>query len=211
MKNISSQTRLWLLTATIAMLLCASVSCTSTRGTTTRSRTQETTADARRDNKRDHNITGNKKDAGTARNKDATPEQWKTLDIVLSKNDNHALYKEIKEWLGTPYAAAGHQKKVGSDCSGFVMEIYLTVYGIKLERRGSNMLEKNCKRIAKEELREGDLVFFHNGSHMRVSHVGIYLKDNKFAHASSSRGVVIDDLGGKYWVNHYYASGRVKR
>ena len=140
----------------------------------------------------------------------ANNDQWKKLDLQLTRNDNQALYSEIKSWLGTPYAGGGHTKQVGTDCSGFVMEIYLTVYKKALERRGSLMYTNNCQPIDKSQLREGDLVFFHDGSGSRISHVGIYLKDNKFAHASSSRGVVIDDLNANYYVKHYYASGRVK-
>ena len=141
----------------------------------------------------------------------ATDDEWKKLDIKLGRNDNKALYKEIKSWLGTPYAGGGHQKQVGTDCSGFVMELYLNVYNMRIERRGSLMYYNNCEPISKDALREGDLVFFHDGSGSRISHVGIYLRDNKFAHASSSRGVVIDDLNAKYYVNHFYAAGRVKR
>lgn len=141
--------------------------------------------------------------------KQATDEQWKSLDIRLGRHDNKALYKEIKTWLGTPYSGGGHTKQVGTDCSGFVMEIYLTVYNIALERRGSLQYSKNCTPIEKSELREGDLVFFHGGSGDRITHVGLYLKNNKFVHASSSRGVVVSDLTHKYYVDHYYSAGRV--
>ena len=91
------------------------------------------------------------------------------------------------------------------------MELYLTVYNIRLERRGGLQFYNNCEPIDKGALREGDLIFFNNGQGGKISHVGIYLKDNKFAHASSSRGVVIDDLTAKYYVNHFFAAGRVKR
>ena len=138
-----------------------------------------------------------------------TDEEWKRLDIKLGRYDNKALYKEIKSWLGTPYSSGGQTKQVGTDCSGFVMELYLTVYNIRLERRGG--LYNNCEPIDKSALREGDLVFFNNGQGGKISHVGIYLKDNKFAHASSSRGVVIDDLTANYYVKHFFAAGRVKR
>ena len=141
----------------------------------------------------------------------ATDEEWKQLDIKLTRHDNKKLYNEIKSWLGTPYSGGGHTKQVGTDCSGFVMELYLTVYNIPLERRGGLQYYNNCTPIDKESLREGDLVFFNNGQGGNISHVGIYLKDNKFAHASSSRGVVIDDLTAKYYVKHFFAAGRVKR
>ncbi len=141
----------------------------------------------------------------------ATDEEWKNLDIKLGRHDNKKLYNEIKSWLGTPYSGGGHTKQVGTDCSGFVMELYLTVYNISLERRGGLQYYNNCSPIDKEDLREGDLVFFNNGDGGKITHVGIYLKDNKFAHASSSRGVVIDDLTAKYYVKHFFAAGRVKR
>ncbi len=150
-------------------------------------------------------------DRGIDNGPTATDEEWKRLDITLSRNDNKALYKEIKSWLGTPYSGGGHTKQVGTDCSGFVMELYLCVYDIALERRGGLQYYNNCTPIDKEALREGDLVFFNNGEGGKISHVGIYLKDNKFAHASSSRGVVIDDLTAKYYVKHFFAAGRVKR
>ena len=139
----------------------------------------------------------------------ATDAQWKLLDIKLGRHDNKALYNEVKTWLGTPYRGGGHTKQVGADCSGFVMEVYLSVYNIALERRGSLQYSKNCTPIDKSELREGDLVFFHGGSGDRITHVGLYLKNNKFVHASSSRGVIVSDLTQKYYVEHYYGAGRV--
>jgi len=150
-------------------------------------------------------------DRGIDNGSTATDEEWKNLDIKLGRRDNKKLYKEIKSWLGTPYRGGGETKQVGTDCSGFVMQLYLTVYDIKLERRGGLQFYNNCEPIDKEALREGDLVFFNNGQGGKISHVGIYLKDNKFAHASSSRGVVIDDLTANYYVKHFFAAGRVKR
>ncbi len=153
----------------------------------------------------------NHDDRGIDRGPSATDEEWKRLDIKLTRHDNKKLYNEIRTWLGTPYSSGGHTKQVGADCSGFVMELYLTVYDMKLERRGGLQYYNNCTPIDKEDLREGDLVFFNNGEGGKITHVGIYLKDNKFAHASSSRGVVISDLTTKYYVRHFFAAGRVKR
>ncbi len=139
-----------------------------------------------------------------------TEDQWKALNIKLGRHENKALYNELKSWLGTPYSGGGHTKQVGTDCSGLVMEVYLKVYDMSLERRASLQYAHNCFPIDKEDLREGDLVFFHGGSGDSITHVGIYLKDNKFVHASSSRGVIVSDLTQKYYVEHYYAAGRVK-
>ena len=136
-------------------------------------------------------------------------DEWARLDIKLGRHDNKKLYKELKRWLGTPYVYAAHTCGEGTDCSGMVMEVFLEVYGIKVHRNSAKMLEENCRVIDLDDLREGDLVFFCTNGDDRVSHVGIYLKDNKFVHASSSRGVAVDDLRQNYYATHFHAAARV--
>ena len=135
-------------------------------------------------------------------------DEWARLDIKLGRHDNKTLYKELKRWLGTPYVYAAHTCGEGTDCSGMVMEVFLKVYDIKVHRNSAKMLEENCRVIDLDELREGDLVFFCTNGDGRVSHVGIYLKDNKFVHASSSRGVAVDDLRQNYYATHFHAAAR---
>ena len=125
------------------------------------------------------------------------------------KGKNPLLYRTIGEWMGTPYKYGGHSKQ-GTDCSGFVMEVYKTVYHKDLERNSAKMFQKNCKEISKGSLREGDLVFFKTGKSSRISHVGLYLESGRFVHASSSRGVIVSNLAERYYEKHDYASGRVK-
>lgn len=136
-------------------------------------------------------------------------DEWARLDIKLGRHDNKKLYKELKRWLGTPYVYAEHTCGEGTDCSGMVMEVFLAVYGIKVHRNSAKMLEENCRVIDLDDLKEGDLVFFCTNGDGRVSHVGIYLKDNKFVHASSSRGVAVDDLRQNYYATHFHAAARV--
>ncbi len=136
-------------------------------------------------------------------------DEWARLDIKLGRHDNKKLYKELKRWLGTPYAYAAHTCGEGTDCSGMVMEVFLEVYGIRVHRNSAKMLEENCRIIDLDDLREGDLVFFCTNGDGRVSHVGIYLKDNKFVHASSSRGVCVDDLRQNYYATHFHVAARV--
>jgi len=136
-------------------------------------------------------------------------DQWARLDVALSHRDNKLLYQVLRRWLGTPYCYAAHECGVGADCSGMVMEVFLEVYDIKLERNTAKMLEENCKVIDRDDLREGDLVFFVTSHSGRVSHVGIYLKEDKFVHASSTRGVVVDDLRQDYYASHFYTAARV--
>ena len=139
-----------------------------------------------------------------------TNAKWKALDIKLTRHDNKALYRELKEWLGTPYKYAKSDKGRGTDCSGMVMEVYKKVFDIKLERNSAKIFEKNCKEIGRHRLKEADLVFFNNGKSDRITHVGIYLKDGYFVHASSSRGVIVSHLTEKYYDTHFQCAGRVK-
>lgn len=135
-------------------------------------------------------------------------DAWRNLDVKLSRNDNKALYEELKSWLGTPYKYASMEKGVGTDCSGMVMQVYLKVYKQKLDRNSARQFTHNCKKISRDNLLEGDLVFFNNGKGS-ISHVGIYLKDGYFVHASSSRGVMVNNLSQRYYDAHFHCAGRV--
>lgn len=132
------------------------------------------------------------------------------LDMDIEMNDNHKLYIEAADWIGTPYRYGGKTKK-GVDCSGLTSAIYKTVYMKKLGRSAEDQRNDDCKKILKRNLREGDLVFFHNGKKKRkASHVGIYLKNGRFIHASSSVGVVVSSLNERYYEKHWLQGGRVK-
>nr|WP_239472901.1 C40 family peptidase [Bacteroides caecigallinarum] len=133
-----------------------------------------------------------------------------TLDMDIEMNDNHRLYIEAADWIGTPYRYGGRTKK-GVDCSGLTSAIYRKVYRKKLSRSSEEQRDRDCRKVAKRNLKEGDLVFFHNGKKKRTaSHVGIYLKDGRFVHAASSVGVVVSSLNEKYYDNHWLQGGRVK-
>lgn len=130
------------------------------------------------------------------------------LGYRLNGNENPELLREVAGWLGTPYRYGGANKS-GADCSGFAKVVYLEVYGVNLERVTVNMAQKS-RRISKRNLQEGDLVFFRINSR-RISHVGIYLSNNKFIHASSSRGVIVSDLDEDYYRKNFAFAGRVLR
>lgn len=119
------------------------------------------------------------------------------------------LYKEIKSWLGVPYKYAGHSKN-GTDCSGLVMEVYKNVYGKKIVHYSADIYDKYCRKINRSQLKEGDLVFFSFVKSRKISHVGIYLLNNKFIHSSSSKGVIISDLDEPYYIKNFVGCGRVK-
>lgn len=132
------------------------------------------------------------------------------LDMDIEMKDNHKLYLEAADWIGTPYRYGGTTRK-GVDCSGLTSAIYKKVFRKKLSRNSEDQRKKDCRKVLKRNLKEGDLVFFHNGKKKRTaSHVGIYLKDGRFVHASTSVGVVVSSLNEKYYDKHWLQGGRVK-
>ncbi|MBC6608581.1 C40 family peptidase [Hymenobacter sp. BT188] len=131
-----------------------------------------------------------------------------TLGLKLDFDENKALLRTVTDWLGTPYRY-GSSTRRGTDCSGFVSRVFQEVYGITLQRSSRSMFQ-NVKRISKTEMEEGDLVFFRRGPGQPIYHVGIYLKDGKFAHSATSRGVTISSLQQGYYNRNFYAAGRVE-
>ncbi len=121
---------------------------------------------------------------------------------------NIPLLQTIDEWWGTRYCLGGHTKEC-VDCSSFSGALFNDVYKINLPRTASEQY-KACDKVSIEELKEGDLVFFHTYSR-GISHVGVYVGNNKFVHASTSEGVTISDLNDKYWQPRFIAAGRVRR
>ncbi len=128
------------------------------------------------------------------------------LDTELEQIQNINLYYGIDEWLGTRYRLGG-SAKTGIDCSALVQILYVTQYGINLPRTAREQYDATL-RISRTNLKEGDLVFFNTQG--GVSHVGIYLQNNKFVHASSS-GVTISDLFDSYWEKRFIGVGRFER
>ena len=127
---------------------------------------------------------------------------------LLSK-DEIKLIKEAKSWIGTKYKYGGHSRE-GTDCSGFVLQVYKAVYNFKLPRSSKDQYAF-CKKINKDKMKVGDLVFFATGkSDNVVSHVGIYIGKDEFIHASSSRGVVISNLNQNYYTRTFVSAGKVE-
>lgn len=128
------------------------------------------------------------------------------LGLEVESITNLKLFELIDEWWGTQYRMGGTTKD-GVDCSAFVLTMMSAVYGINLPRTSREQYDAAVK-INDEELKEGDLVFFNTRG--GISHVGIYLANNKFVHASTSGGVMISDLNETYWRAKYKGAGRVK-
>lgn len=118
------------------------------------------------------------------------------------------LLNEIDSWMGSPYKYGGHSRS-GTDCSGMVMEIFLSVYGVSLPHSSVEMY-KHCDAIDEGDLRVGDLVFFSFVNSGKISHVGIYIGDGRFAHATTRRGVMINHMDERYYRRGFVAAGRVR-
>lgn len=130
-----------------------------------------------------------------------------TLGVKLNYSENPELLQTVVDWVGTPYRF-GNNSRHGTDCSGFVTRVFHDVYGITLQRSSHSMFG-TVKRVAKGEMQTGDLVFFKHGRHGAIYHVGIYLKNGKFAHSACGRGVIVSSLREGYYAHNFYAAGRV--
>jgi len=130
------------------------------------------------------------------------------LDVSESTLKNKNLYNFIIDWYGTPYKYGGMNED-GIDCSGFTNILYKEIYKIQLPRVSKDIAE-NVKRKYTEDLKEGDLVFFSFGKTGIVNHVGIYLHNNKFVHASTSKGVIISNLTEPYYGDYLVKCGSYK-
>src|SRR5699024_2810273 len=122
-----------------------------------------------------------------------------------------AIVEYAVSFLGTRYRYGGMSSS-GMDCSGLVHLSFLNAAGIELPRQ-SREIAKEGKRISKEELQMGDLVFFKTQGALRINHLGIVIENNesgiRFIHASRSRGVMVSELSLPYWSKTYQEARRV--
>ncbi len=103
----------------------------------------------------------------------------------------------ISRYIGVPYRWGGASRR-GMDCSGFVRTVFSELNNARLPRNSRSM-SKLGKTVALRQARAGDLVFFRGGLFNRINHVGIYVGNNRFAHASSKKGVTYSSLARDYY------------
>lgn len=131
------------------------------------------------------------------------------MGLMPRAMSNYILYNFIDEWYGVEYRYGGNDKD-GIDCSAFVQKLYEDVFSTTLVRTARQQFH-SCKMIWDvDNLKEGDLVFFKTMG-KRVSHVGIYLANDFFVHASSSSGVMISNLKDTYWSKRYAGAGKIPK
>lgn len=117
------------------------------------------------------------------------------------------IYKFIDAWWGVPHRLGGNTQK-GVDCSGFVVQFYSQIYG-KQVARTTQGLHADARSVPLKKLKTGDLVFFELSSAGKITHVGIYLQNGRFAHASTSKGVRIDHMEDVYYRQKKKYGGRL--
>jgi hypothetical protein len=114
----------------------------------------------------------------------------------------------VADWIGTPYRFGSDRKTEGTDCSGFTQRIFSEAFAFDLPRISIDQYRVGVS-VRLDDLRPGDLLFFDLYDLGKVGHVGIYAGDGKFAHASTSRGVVYDELASRYFKRAFRGARRV--
>lgn len=137
--------------------------------------------------------------------------------LLVGCGSNHALSNsnqvldrlesQHQQWRGTPYRLGGYDKN-GIDCSGFVAKTFDQLFNIQLPRT-TTAQSKTGQKIKQKQLQAGDLVFFKIANRGKLRHVGIYLSNNQFLHASTSKGVIVSNLNNKYWQDSYWKAVRI--
>ncbi len=131
------------------------------------------------------------------------------LGVLPQTIKNFTLYNFVEEWYGVRYRMGGDSKS-GIDCSAFVRRLYENVFCTNLVRTAFEQFN-TCQFVKSlDSVKEGDLVFFKTKGN-RITHVGIYLMNDYFVHASSTRGVMISSLNEAYWVRRYAGAGIIKK
>ena len=129
------------------------------------------------------------------------------LGVAPTELNNTLLLSQMEKWYGTQYCFGGSTDSC-IDCSSFTQVILRDVYNVKIPRNSQQQFDAATK-IEVENLKEGDLVFFNTiSASMVITHVGVFVCNNKFVHASTSKGVTINDLSEKYFAKAYRGAGR---
>jgi len=113
-----------------------------------------------------------------------------------------------QQFVGSRYVYGGESPS-GFDCSGFTQYMYKH-FGISISRTASQQYRDNGVKVSKSELQPGDLVFFSHNGGVSIAHVGMYIGDGKFVHASTSKtGVIISSLGSTNYTIDWYGAKRI--
>lgn len=154
-------------------------------------------------------VAGDSKSENTTFSNETLNKYSDLIGLMPKAMSNYILYKFIDEWYGVKYTYGGNDK-TGIDCSAFVQRLYNEVFCTDLVRTARDQFH-SCKMIWDiDNLIEGDLVFFKTRG-KRISHVGIYLANNFFVHASTTGGVMISSLTESYWSKRFAGAGKIPK
>ncbi len=128
-----------------------------------------------------------------------------TSSIGTSERHESSLFSIYNQWQGVPYRLGGTSKN-GIDCSAFVQIAYRDAWQLPLPRT-TKMQSKVGDNVNYEDAKYGDLVFFKTSR--TTNHVGVYLGNSRFMHASTSKGVIISRLDNPYWASKFWQFRRV--
>lgn len=132
------------------------------------------------------------------------------IGVPVDQLDNIGLLDGIDKWWGTKYCMGGSTENC-LDCSAFTQILLRDVFNTSLPRTAQEQYNAS-EKLEDSQLQEGDLVFFHTSGRGKksITHVGVYLQNNKFVHAATSGGVMISDLNEKYWQPKFRGGGRMR-
>lgn len=122
--------------------------------------------------------------------------------MVISSLSEHQ-----REWQGTRYRLGGTSRK-GVDCSGFMQITFRDLFGVELPRTTTEQSQAG-RKVPKSALQTGDLVFFKTGRGPNGKHVGVYVKNGQFLHASTKGGVIYSDINSPYWAKTFWQARRL--
>ena len=155
--------------------------------------------------KSNHTVTKNEEVAAIENFSSLQFKYAQLLDVDVESVTNLALITEIEKWIGTRYRYGGATSK-GIDCSAYTGTLVHNVFGLVMPRT-AHAQYANCMKLNKDEMQQGDLVFFNTRG--GISHVGMYLGNGYFTHASTSQGVTISNLSETYWSRKFVRGGRL--
>lgn len=148
-------------------------------------------------------------DSGAEQSGEASPtaadSQEGGAPVTEAQRIESALRSAAAPWMGAPYELGGESKQ-GVDCSALAQALYEDAFGVQLPRTTGRQVNRGSS-VGQSQMRAGDLVFFRTADQQK--HVGIYLDNRKFVHASSSQGVTISPLRYDYWQTNYWTARRL--